>query len=130
MAYFQFIATQSLASGYSAGDMVDLSVRCQSVDTDFQSIKKVHTTLSGKRFHRITRTETTYDVETGPIVGVTNIALMTMFLHSISDGSIFIGDLKNNTGINLSNYQIEGGLNMPKKLASHIYVYRFSLVLV
>ena len=130
MAYFQFTATRSLASGYSAGDTVDLSVKCQSVDADFQPIKEVHTTLSGRRFHRIIRNETTYDIEAGPIIGQANIALMQMFLHSISDGSIFAGDLDNDVGLNVSNYQIEGKLSPPNKLSSEIYVYQFTLVQV
>ena len=130
MAYFQFIATRSLASGYSAGDTVDLAVKCQSVDADFQPVKEVHTTLSGKRFHRVIRNETTYDIEAGPIVGQDSIALMQMFIHSISDGSIFAGDLDNDVGLSFTNYQIEGKLSPPKKLSSEIYVYRFTLVQV
>lgn len=131
MAYFQFVASRNLAAGYSVGDSVGIPVKCSGVTPHMLEVyKKTHYSIDRTPFHRVAATEQRYTLETAPIVGAENIALMNMFLWSVVDGSSFTGDLNSNVGLSFSSYQVHGSIPDPQKISNSIYTYKFSIVAI
>ena len=131
MAYFRFTAKRSIASGYTAGDVVDISVKCSSVESELEVIKETHISYDrSNRFHVVQGSETTTDIKTAPIVGVAQNDLMKMFLDSVKDGSPFLANTQSNVGTGLTSHQLEGKPGKPQVLSKTIKVYSFTVVAV
>ena len=131
MAYFRFTAKESIASGYSVDDVVDISVKCSTVDPDLEVFKETHISYDrSNRVHAIQGRETKTVITTGPIIGIAQNDLMKMFLDSVKDGSSVLGNTESNVGVGLVSLQLEGKPGKPQVLSKTIKVYSFTVVAV
>lgn len=127
--YFTFIATRSIAPGYSAGELVNVIIKAHTVDREINPIKKTHTAIGGRRFHRVSRVEESYTVKTGPIVGTEKKAIARMLFDSIADGSSFSINISGSDASPLTSMQLETPAK-EQRLSNSISAYTFQAIAI
>lgn len=88
MAVITFIATRSIAAGYTLGQTVTFALDLVRCDTEQKLHEKTHTTRGGRWQRRIKYLQTHWQVQTIHY-GDTPLALLTMFAESVKLGEPF-----------------------------------------
>lgn len=126
MAVVEFIATRSIAAGYTVGDTVAIQFGVMRADLTPGVISQSKISLGGARRTNVHRFEDRYRITTVPFAG-TSLAVFRMFLESVRAGESFLADWESDVGPATLAYYLAKSYT-PDRLFQQTFKFSFEAV--